>query len=104
MVFHSEEVIMQHFLTAQNPGALVVYAQGFKQHLEALGYAPDSVHWRLRQLATLDRWLVGHGLCAAQIDWRCLEQLVAARRAAGRKTFIAVGNFDVPVSYLRRIS
>ena len=72
-------------------------------HLEGKGYAPESVRWRLRQLAALDRWLLEHRLAAGDLDAGCVERLVAARRAQGRTTFVSVANFSVPVAYLRGI-
>lgn len=82
---------------------LAAYALGFQKHLEGLGYSPDSADFRLRQLATLDRWLHEHGLDATDLDQTCIDRLVAARRAAHRKTLIATANFTVPLEYLRGI-
>ena len=84
-------------------GPLSLYAEGFGENLEGRGYAPDSVRWRLRQLAALDRWLRDHRLAAGDLDAACVDRLVAARRAEGRTTLVAVANFSVPISYLREI-
>ena len=84
-------------------GPLSLYAEGFGENLEGRGYAPDSVRWRLRQLAALDRWLREHRLAAGDLDAACVDRLVAARRAEGRTTLVAVANFSVPISYLREI-
>jgi len=84
-------------------GPLSLYAAGFREHLEGRGYAPDSVRWRLRQLAALDRWLRDRRLAAGDLDAACLDRLVAARRAQRRKTMVAVANFSVPIAYLREI-
>jgi integrase/recombinase XerD len=84
-------------------GPLAAYAEGFREHLEGRGYAPDSVRWRLRQLAVLDRWLRDHRQAAADLDAACVSGLVATRRTEGRTTLVAVANFSVPVSYLRKI-
>ncbi|MET4096829.1 site-specific integrase [Arthrobacter sp. UYCu712] len=83
-------------------GPLSLYVEGFRQSLEVRGYAPDSVRWRLRRFAALDHWLRGQRLAACDLD-ACVERLVAARRAEGRTTFIAVTNFAVPIAYLRGI-
>lgn len=88
---------------AREAGPLSKYADGFRKHLEDRGYAPDSVRWRLRQLAALDRWLHDHRLAASDLDDSCVDRLVAARRAAHRTTFVAVANFSVPIAYLRQI-
>ncbi|MEO5744804.1 MAG: tyrosine-type recombinase/integrase [Terracoccus sp.] len=84
-------------------GPLSSYAEGFRENLEGRGYAPDSVRWRLRQLAALDRWLRDHRLIATDLDVACVDRLVAARRAQGRTTLVAVANFSVPIAYLRDI-
>ncbi|MDJ0362263.1 tyrosine-type recombinase/integrase [Rhodococcus sp. H29-C3] len=90
--------------TASGTGPLSRYAVDFGQHLEGRGYAPDSVRWRLRQLATLDRWLREHRLSAGDLDAACVNRLVTARRAAGRATLVSVANFSVPIAYLRVIA
>ena len=84
-------------------GPLSLYAEGFREHLEGRGYAPDSVRWRLRQLAALDRWLRDHCLAAGDLDAACVNRLIAARRAERRTTFLAFANFSVPIAYLREI-
>lgn len=84
-------------------GPLSLYAGGFREYLEGKGYASDSVAWRLRQLAALDRWLRDHRLAADDLDAECVTRLVAARRAEGRTTLVAVANFSVPIGYLREI-
>lgn len=84
-------------------GPLSLYAEGFRESLEGKGYAPDSVRWRLRQLTALDRWLRDHRLVADDLDAACVNRLVAARRAEGRTTLVAVANFSVPIGYLRGI-
>lgn len=89
--------------SAGDAGPLLLYAEGFGDHLESKGYAPESVRWRLRQLAALDRWLLEHRLTAGDLDAGCVDRLVAARRAQGRTTFVSVANFAVPVAYLRGI-
>lgn len=88
---------------ASTSGPLAIHADGFRRHLEDLGYAPDSVRWRLRQLATLDRWLSQHHQTASDLDAACVERRVAARRTEHRSTFVVAANFAVPVTYLRQI-
>lgn len=88
---------------AKGAGPLSMYADGFRRYLEGCGYKLDSVQWRLRQLAALDRWLIEHCLAASDLDDSCVDRLVAARRAAHRKTLVAVANFSLPVAYLRQI-
>lgn len=84
-------------------GPLSIYAEGFRDHLEGRGYTPESAGFRLRQLATLDRWLRDQQLAAGDVDAACVSELVASRRAAGRKTLVAEANFSVPIAYLRQI-
>ena len=88
---------------ARDHGPLSIYAEGFREHLEGRGYTTESAGWRLRQLAALGRWLYAHQLAAADVDAACVSELVATRRAAGRKTFVAEANFSVPIAYLRHI-
>ena len=102
-IFRSEEAQMKKREPARGTGLFLLYADGFRAHLEGHGYAPDSVRWRLRQLAALDRWLRDHGLGADDLDSACVDELVATRRAEGRKTFVAAANFSLPVAYLREI-
>src|ERR1700677_4587648 len=102
-IFRSEEAEMKKRQSMGVAGPLSLYAAGFREHLEGRGYAPDSVRWRLRQLAALDRWLRDRRLAAGDLDAACLDRLVAARRAQRRKTMVAVANFSVPIAYLREI-
>lgn len=89
--------------SAGDVGPLLLHAEGFGDHLKSKGYAPESVRWRLRQLAALDHWLLEHRLTAGDLDAGCVERFVAARRSQGRTTFVSVANFAVPVAYLRGI-
>jgi hypothetical protein len=75
--FRSEEAGMNR-QSVGPAGPLSLYAQGFQESLEGRGYAPDSVRWRLRQLAALDRWLCDHHLAAGDLDAGCVAELVAA--------------------------
>jgi len=102
-IFRSEEAKMKKQQSAGDAGPLSSYVEGFRENLEGRGYAPDSVRWRLRQLAALDRWLREHRLGAADLDAACVDRLVAARRAEGRTTLRRVANFSVPIAYLREI-
>lgn len=87
----------------RDAGPLAAHVEGFREHLEGLGYAPDSIRWRLRQFAALDRWLCDQGLTVGDLDAGCVAELVATRRAEKRTTFVAVANFGVPLAYLRGI-
>lgn len=78
--------------TASGTGPLSRYAVGFGQFLEGRGYAPDSVRYRLRQLATLDRWLRVHRLSANDLDAACVDRLVTARQSSGRATLVSAAN------------
>jgi len=89
--------------SAGNAGPLSLYVEGFREHLEGRGYAPDSARWRLRQLAALDRWLHDHGLAASDLDALCVGRLVAERQSQGRTTMVSIANFSVPIAYLRGI-
>lgn len=59
--------------SAGDAGPLLLYAEGFGDHLESKGYSPESVRWRLRQLAALDRWLLKHRLAAGDLDAGCVD-------------------------------
>ena len=69
--------------SAIDSGPLSLYAEGFGKKLERRGYAPDSVRWRLRQLAALDRWLREHRLAAGDFDVRLHRHRTANRRVRG---------------------
>ncbi|WP_427018192.1 tyrosine-type recombinase/integrase [Pseudarthrobacter sp. P1] len=84
-------------------GPLSLYVEGYWVSLEGRGYAPDSVHWRLRQFAVLARWMLNQGLAVGDLDAVCVERLVAARRAEGLTTLVSVANFALPIAYLRGI-
>lgn len=60
---------------AGDHGPLFIYAEGFREHLEGLGYTLQSAGFRLRQLATLDRWLHDHHLAAGDVDAACVREL-----------------------------
>ncbi len=68
-----------------------------------MGYAPDSVRWRFRQLRTLSRWLHDHHLEAKDLDAAWVDGLVANRRAQGRTTLVAVVNLSLLLAYLRNV-
>lgn len=94
---------MKKWQTVGVAGPLSLYVEGYQESLEGWGYAPDSVRWRLRQFAVLARWMLDQGLAVGDLDAACVDRLVAARRAQGRTTFVAVANFSLPVAYLRGI-
>src|ERR1039458_3560465 len=102
-VSRSEEAEMNKRQSVGEAGPLSLYTGGVREDLEGRGYATDSVAWRLRQLTALDRWVRDHHLAANDLDAECVTQLVAARRAEGRTTLVAVSNFSVPIGYLREI-
>jgi len=80
---------------------LMLHAQGFQAELEARGFAPASVGFRLRQLKAVNRWLIDSHLTVRDLDTACVDRLVASRRAKGLATFVSAANFALLLGYLR---
>lgn len=94
---------MKKLQTVGIAGPLSSYVKGYREDLEVRGYAPDSVHWRIRQFAVLARWMLDQGLTVGDLDAACVVRLVAERQSKGRTTMASVANFSVPIAYLRQI-
>lgn len=61
-------------------GALALYAQGFRDALEAQGYAAGTVALQLQTAAQLSRWLAAERLDVGQLTFEVVERFFAVRR------------------------
>lgn len=84
-------------------GPLAPYGPGFGVLLVSRGYKPASVRCRLDQLNLLSRWLDAQGLGPTGLTDKQVERFVAARRAAGRVSWVSAANFALPLAYLRSV-
>jgi site-specific recombinase XerD len=58
---------MRRIRQTRVPGPLAPFADGFRLELEQLGYTPLSQEYKLRQMASLSRWLDQRGLVASDV-------------------------------------
>ena len=84
-------------------GPLAPYAPSLRVELERRGYAPNSVRSRLSQLSQLSRWLDAEGMAPSSLTDDQVERFVAARRRAGRVSWVSPVNVALPLEHLRRL-
>jgi site-specific recombinase XerD len=84
-------------------GPLAPYAAGFASWLRSRAYSPSAAADRLYQLDQLSRWLEREGLGVGELTGEQAERFVAARRAAGRVTWVAPQSVMLPLEYLREL-
>ncbi len=69
---------MKHqFLTP--PGPLGPFAEGYRVHLEGLGYCFGVVQQRMTQFSQLSRWMESNDVGLAQLDEAQIARFCAAR-------------------------
>lgn len=61
-------------------GPLAFYAQGFREALEARGYAPGTVALQLQTAAQLSRWLAAQDLDVGQLTSEVVQRFFTVRR------------------------
>ena len=61
-------------------GPLALYAQGFRDVLEAQGYAAGTVALQLQTAAQLSRWLAAERLDVGELTCEVVERFFAVRR------------------------
>lgn len=94
---------MKHqFLTP--PGPLGPFAEGYRVHLEGLGYCFGVVQQRMTQFSQLSRWMESNDVGLAQLDEAQIARFCAARLDRGRKTLTKPARFGLPLSFLRSVS
>ncbi len=82
-------------------GPLALYAAGFEGWLRSRAYSLSAGVDRLCQFDQLSRWLEGEGLGVGELTGEQAERFVAARRAAGRVTWVSLQSVMLPLEYLR---
>jgi integrase/recombinase XerD len=84
-------------------GPLAPYAEAYERWLLARGFRPRGVPKRVWQLDHLSRWLERERLTADRLSPERAEQFVAARRAAGYRTWVSSLSMRLPLAFLREI-
>lgn len=82
-------------------GPLAPYAAGFESWLRSWAYSLPAAADRLYQFDQLSRWLELAGLGVGELTGEQAERFVAARRAAGRVTWVTPQSVVLPLTYLR---
>ena len=70
-------------------GPLAGHAPGFERWLRTGGFSGSAVSQRIWQFDHLSRWLDREGLGHDQLTPARQEQFLAARRAAGYRTWVS---------------
>jgi len=82
-------------------GPLAPFAAGYESWLNSRSYSPSAVGDRLCQLGQLSRWLEQEDLSAGELSDERAGRFVAARRAAGRVTWVSPRSVMLPLAFLR---
>jgi site-specific recombinase XerD len=84
-------------------GPLAPYAAAFGSWLTSRAYSPSAAAGRLCQLDQVSRWLEREGLGAGELTAEQAGRFVAARRAAGRVTWVSPQSMALLLGYLREL-
>src|SRR5512132_2606533 len=84
-------------------GPLAPYAAGFASWLASQAYSPSAAADRLCQFDQLSRWLEREGMGVGELTFEQVERFIAARRAAGRVTWVSPQGAMLPLGYLREL-
>jgi integrase/recombinase XerD len=84
-------------------GPLAPYAAGFGSWLRSQAYSPSAAAGRLCQFDQVSRWLEREGLGAGELTDEQAGRFVAARRAAGRVTWVSPQSMALLLGYLRAL-
>jgi integrase/recombinase XerD len=84
-------------------GPLAPYAAGFESWLWSRAYSLSAAVDRLCQFDQLSRWLEREGFGVGELTGEQAERFVAARRAAGRTTWVSPQSVTLPLEYLREL-
>jgi integrase/recombinase XerD len=84
-------------------GPLAPYAAGFASWLASQAYSPSAAADRLCQFDQLSRWLEREGMGVGELTFEQVERFIAARRAAGRVTWVSPQSVVLPLGYLREL-
>ena len=83
-------------------GPLAPFAAGYESWLSSRCYSPSAAADRLCQLGQLNRWL-DQRLGAGELTDEQAGRFVAARRAAGRVTWVSPRSVMLPLAFLREV-
>ena len=84
-------------------GPLAPYAAGFESWLGSQAYSPSAAAGRLCQFNQVSRWLEGEGLSAGELTSEQAERFAAARRTAGRVSWVSHRSMVLLLGYLREL-
>ena len=84
-------------------GPLAPYAAAFGGWLTSRAYSPSAAADRLCQLDQVSRWLEREGLGAGELTAEQAGRFAAARRAAGRVTWVSPQSMALLLGYLREL-
>jgi integrase/recombinase XerD len=84
-------------------GPLAPFAAGFASWLRSRACSPSAAADRLYQFDQLSRWLEREGLGVGELTGEQAERFAAARRAAGRVTWVSPQSVMLPHEYLREL-
>jgi integrase/recombinase XerD len=84
-------------------GPLAPFAVGYEAWLVSRSYSRSAVADRLCQLGQLSRWLEQERLGAGELTDEQAGRFVAARRAAGRVTWVSPRSVILPLAFLREV-
>jgi integrase/recombinase XerD len=59
-------------------GPLTPWVSGMAEHLEALGYAPLTIHWQMSQVMKLSRFLQRRGLQASEVSPDAIQKFIGS--------------------------
>lgn len=91
-----------HFVRPGGP--LGPFADDYRTHLVAVGYAFGSLQHLLTQFGEVSRWLDSEGLLAAQLNEVQAQRFAAFRHARGRVTLTSPASVRPLLAFLRSIS
>jgi integrase/recombinase XerD len=84
-------------------GPLAPFAAGYESWLVSRSFARSVAADRLSQLGQLSRWLEQERLGASELTDEQAGRFVAARRAAGRLTWVSPRSVTLPLAFLREV-
>jgi integrase/recombinase XerD len=90
-------------LAAVVSGPLAPFAAGYESWLSSRSYSASAAAGRLGQFGQLSRWLEQQGLSVGELTDEQAGRFVAARRAAGRVTWVSPRSVLLPLAFLREV-
>jgi len=92
---------MNETLRVRVTGPLEGHAAGFVDELAGVGYTPRSAALLMGLMAHVSRWLAAEGLGPEALSADEVERFVAARRAAGYRTYLSPAALAPLLGFLR---